>query len=118
MTTDQTFSWMLRVEGAAWCVAALATYASVADGWTTLLLWGLAPDVALAAYALGPVAGARAYNATHHLLGPLLLAAVAPGWLPVAAVWVAHIGMDRALGFGLKSTEGFGVTHLGRVGSG
>jgi hypothetical protein len=28
----------------------------------------------------------------------------------------AHIGIDRALGYGLKYSTGFGFTHLGRIG--
>ena len=37
--------------------------------------------------------------------------------LPIAFIWTAHIGMDRALGYGLKYPSAFGDTHLGRVGS-
>jgi len=29
----------------------------------------------------------------------------------------AHIGFDRALGYGLKYSKGFGYTHLGRIGN-
>ena len=36
--------------------------------------------------------------------------------LALALIWLAHIGFDRLLGYGLKSTEGFGFTHLGRIG--
>lgn len=32
--------------------------------------------------------------------------------LPVALVWAAHVGADRALGYGLKESTGFGDTHL------
>ena len=31
-------------------------------------------------------------------------------------IWLAHIGFDRALGYGLKYASGFGFTHLGRIG--
>ena len=31
-------------------------------------------------------------------------------------IWLAHIGMDHALGYGLKYASGFAVTHLGRIG--
>jgi hypothetical protein len=34
----------------------------------------------------------------------------------IALIWLAHIGIDRALGYGLKYTTGFGFTHLGRIG--
>jgi hypothetical protein len=29
---------------------------------------------------------------------------------------LAHIGLDRALGYGLKYNAGFVFTHLGRIG--
>ena len=36
--------------------------------------------------------------------------------LSIAMIWLAHIGFDRALGYGLKYATGFGFTHLGRIG--
>jgi hypothetical protein len=36
--------------------------------------------------------------------------------LLIAMIWLAHIGFDRALGYGLKYASGFGFTHLGRIG--
>src|SRR5690606_19155002 len=98
----------------------LAGYLALADGWTVLALFALAPDLAMIGYAFGPRAGAHAYNMAHTYLLPALLAGlglwVAPALLPVACAWLAHIGMDRALGFGLKSATEFGLTHLGRIG--
>ena len=38
--------------------------------------------------------------------------------MQVAAIWVAHIAMDRALGYGLKLPTGFTDTHLGKIGKG
>ena len=40
-----------------------------------------------------------------------------PLTLSIAMIWLAHIGIDRALGYGLKYSAGFGFTHLGRIGS-
>jgi len=39
-----------------------------------------------------------------------------PLTLSIAMIWLAHIGIDRALGYGLKYAAGFGYTHLGRIG--
>lgn len=44
----------------------------------------------------------------------LLLPAPLPALL--GALWLAHSGFDRMLGYGLKSPEGFSITHLGRIG--
>jgi len=81
----------------------------------------LVPDLSFAAYLFGPRAGAVAYNTMHSTLGALALAvfgyiAGEPGALLIALIWLAHIGFDRALGYGLKYASAFGDTHLGRVG--
>ena len=66
-------------------------------------------------------AGAVVYNAAHSYLAPVALmtsgfAIGDPLTLSIAMIWLAHIGIDRALGYGLKYAEGFGYTHLGRIG--
>ena len=50
------------------------------------------------------------------VLGVLASLAEQPLWQGVALVWFAHIGMDRALGYGLKYDTDFKDTHLGRIG--
>jgi hypothetical protein len=86
-------------------------------GWTVFLTALAAPDLAILGYALGPVLGARIYNAVHVLTGPALLFVIGVwiGWLPardIALIWALHIAIDRALGFGLKLPAGFRHTHL------
>lgn len=36
--------------------------------------------------------------------------------LALALVWLAHIGADRLLGYGLKYDDNFQHTHLGQLG--
>jgi hypothetical protein len=43
-------------------------------------------------------------------------ALASPLTLSIAMIWLAHIGFDRALGYGLKYASGFGFTDLGRIG--
>ncbi len=112
---------LLRVEGLAVLALAVTAYAQFGAGWGLFALMFLLPDLAFFAYLRGPRVGALAYNATHSYAGPLALLALGmlgtmPALLAVALVWLAHIGFDRALGYGLKYAEGFGLTHLGRVG--
>ena len=38
-----------------------------------------------------------------------------PVVVAIGLVWLAHIGFDRVLGYGLKYPEGFKETHLQRV---
>ena len=112
---------ILRVEGAAIFGLAVFLYARGDYGWLMFALLLLVPDMGLLGYAVGPRAGAIAYNAVHTTVGPAVLAAIGilAGSLrvvSVALVWFAHIGMDRSLGYGLKHISGFRDTHLGRIG--
>ena len=45
-----------------------------------------------------------------------LVAGVLLGPHALGLIWIAHIGMDRMLGYGLKYASGFADTHLGRIG--
>jgi hypothetical protein len=110
----------LRVEGVALLIAAVSWYAAAGHAWSTFAFFFLAPDISFAGYLAGPRVGAVVYNVAHGLVVPLALAAFGvagrPDLLPVAAIWAAHIGFDRMLGYGLKYETAFGETHLGRVG--
>lgn len=111
---------LLRAEGLAELAAAIALYAALDGSWWSFALLFLAPDLAMLGYLGGPRLGAFAYNAAHSYLGPVALGllgvALAPALTPFAAIWAAHVGFDRALGYGLKRASGFRDTHLGRIG--
>jgi hypothetical protein len=109
----------LRLEGVAVLALAVLLYARGGHSWLLFAALFLAPDLSFAAYLAGPRAGALAYNAAHSYVGPVVAAALAllTGRPPVVALlWAAHIGFDRALGYGLKYPSGFADTHLGRIG--
>ncbi len=112
--------YLLRAEGLALFLAAAAVYFEQDYGLLLALLLILAPDLSFAAYAAGPRIGSYAYNAFHTTIGPLVLGSVGivGDWEPaieVALIWLAHIGIDRALGYGLKYPTAFKDTHLQRV---
>jgi hypothetical protein len=112
---------LLRLEGAALFALALFLYPKVDDSWIMFLSLVLAPDLSMAGYLAGPRVGALVYNAAHVTLGPIALAIAgflypAVLLIALALIWLAHIGIDRALGYGLKYDAGFRFTHLGRIG--
>jgi hypothetical protein len=109
----------LRFEGAAVFALAVLLYARGGHSWLLFAALFLAPDLSLGAYVGGPRAGAVGYNLAHSYVGPIVAAALAlaTGRPPVVALlWAAHVGFDRALGYGLKYAGGFTETHLGRIG--
>lgn len=108
---------LLRAEGLALLAAAAAGYGALGGSWWLFAGLLLVPDLAMLGYLAGPRAGAAAYNALHTTLGPALLGLLAfgissTGLGGLALIWAAHIGMDRAAGYGLKYASGFGATHL------
>lgn len=112
---------VLRLEGLCVLVAASVAYSKFGLGWGTFVLFFLTPDISLLGYLAGPMVGAVSYNLAHSyswavacLVAGLVLPA--PTILGVGLIWCAHIGFDRALGYGLKYSDGFSFTHLGRIG--
>ena len=111
----------LRAEAAAAFVAGLALYGWLGGPWLAIVPLLLVPDVSMVGYLRDPRLGAVTYNLVHNwVLGlGVLGVGLASGATPVAvagAVLIAHVGMDRAMGYGLKLTSSFADTHLGRIG--
>jgi hypothetical protein len=112
---------LLRLEGVALAAGAVYLYHRIGANWWLFAALILAPDISMLAYFGGTRLGAIVYNALHVTLGPLICAGLGfllPSFdlLSIALIWVAHIGADRALSYGLKYAAGFGFTHLGRIG--
>ena len=112
---------VLRLEGLALFIGMTLLYWIWDGSWWVYAVLFFVPDLSFAAYFAGPRTGALLYNATHSYLAPMAMmtsgfATASPLVLSIAMVWLAHIGLDRALGYGLKYASGFGFTHLGRIG--
>ncbi|KAB0572192.1 DUF4260 domain-containing protein [Brucella pituitosa] len=111
-----------RLESLSLALLALGAYWISGVSWWLFAALILAPDLSFFAYMKGPRTGAVVYNIAHSWIGVVLLSVL--GWamswplcFAIALIWAVHIGVDRALGFGLKYGTGFKDTHLGRIGS-
>lgn len=112
--------WVLHLEGAAIFTTALYFYHLGHYPWWLFAVLFLAPDLFMVGYLINVKWGAAVYNLVH--TGTLPVAVVVagfvfarPGWTPYALIWLAHIGIDRALGYGLKYPTFFKDTHLQHV---
>ncbi len=110
----------LRLEGLSIFIGMIVLYAYFGYSWWIFALCLLVPDVAIAAYLINKQAGALAYNIVHSYVIPLILVITCligevPIGLQIGLIWLAHIGMDRCVGYGLKYTTNFNDTHLARV---
>ena len=112
---------LLRLEGLTLFLGMTLLYAVWGGSWWVYFILFLVPDISIAAYLSGPKFGAMIYNAMHSYMAPMTMmvtgfGTASPLVLSIAIIWLAHIGIDRAFGFGLKYSLGFGFTHLGRIG--
>jgi len=100
-------------------VAALALEVAATDtSWWIVVVFLLGPDIAL---LLGIGSGLEKgqlhpravplYNALHRYWGPAALAVASivlpEGWLAAALAWALHISVDRTVGYGLRTPDGF-----------
>ena len=112
---------LLRLEGLTLFAGMTLVYSFWGGSWWLYAALFLAPDLSFLAYLAGPKIGAWTYNAAHTTIIPMAMLTVGFGFAPplvlsLALIWLSHIGIDRALGYGLKYQAGFGFTHLGRIG--
>jgi hypothetical protein len=98
--------------------AAVTAAITHGGGWWLLAGFAIGPDIAL---LFGMGAGlergrlhpraVRLYNAAHGYWGPALLAvaslALPAGFLIGALAWAFHISLDRSVGYGMRTRDGF-----------
>ena len=111
---------LLKLEGLVLFAAAIALYIDADFSIVALIVLFLAPDLSALGYLVNKRVGSLTYNAVHTEALPLALGAVgliadSEVAVQVALIWLAHIGIDRLLGYGLKYPTDFGDTHLQRV---
>lgn len=86
--------------------------------WFPVLLF--LPDITMIGYLINTRIGATIYNIGHNKALAIIL--IIGGYVLVnniaslaGAILLAHIAMDRLLGFGLKYSDSFKNTHLGKI---
>ena len=114
---------LLRLEGAAVFAVAMGIYAVYGASWWWMVGLFLVPDITLLGYLRTPRVGAVLYNIGHTYVAPLVVGGLAFAFKAslagsIALIWVAHIGFDRMLGYGLQSPSGLQNTHLAAPSSG
>jgi hypothetical protein len=116
---------MKRIISTEYLVAAVLVavfYVSVGNfSWYWLPILFIVVDFSAVGYFFSNRIGALLYNIGHSLIGPAILVAlyISTGnqtVLFISLVWLFHILVDRALGYGLKHVTSFEHTHLGSIG--
>jgi hypothetical protein len=112
----------LRLEGATLLMGALLAFSTTRQAWWLVPLTVLAPDFLAIGYLSGTRTGSRLYNLAHSTPIPAVMVGLGLWWgmpvvLALGLVWLAHVGLDRVLGYGLKYNDDFRHTHLGWSGA-
>ena len=108
------------VAGAVLLAAAVVAAMTWETGVSSVLVFALLPDVALLAaagakHAPGqlPARAVPVYNLLHHpgvplaLLGAGLVGLLGTYWLVAGLAWAAHVAVDRGVGYGLRTKDGW-----------
>ncbi|MCS3744285.1 MULTISPECIES: DUF4260 domain-containing protein [unclassified Rhizobium] len=108
----------LRLEGLAVLACATSYYWHSGFSWIVFAALFFAPDIFMVGYLLNSRLGALIYNIGHSYVTPCLIIAASlfsdiEFGIAMGIIWIAHIGFDRAVGYGLKYTDAFQHTHLG-----
>lgn len=111
---------LLRLEGTAVFIAALVLYAQNGFSWWQFALLLLTPDLSALGYLHSESIGSICYNAVHTYILPLALGLTSlllnsDLGFQLAIIWLAHIGIDRFAGYGLKYPDGFKNTHFSKI---
>jgi hypothetical protein len=120
MTDGAVRTW-LRLEGLAGFVAGLALFGASGGNWLFIVPLILLPDISAVGYLAGSRAGTFTYNLVHNWVPGLVTLGIglwigSPAIVLASAILIAHVGMDRMVGYGLKLPSSFHDTHLGRMG--
>ena len=118
--SDRLVRFWLHAEGAAAFVAGTLLYLHGGGDALLYLPLLLVPDVGMVGYLRSSRVGAFTYTLVHNwAIGLAVLGAglaIDSGGVQIAgAILIAHVGMDRAIGYGLKYAVGFKMTHLQRI---
>jgi hypothetical protein len=109
--------YILRAEGLLVLLGATYAYSQLDMGWLLFAVLFLVPDVFMIGYLRDAKLGAITYNFGHTYIVPGVMLVLAHSLgqstaLALSLIWIAHIGFDRVLGYGLNYAAGFKVTHL------
>lgn len=108
---------LLQIEGLAILVISAGYYFYSDFSWILYAVLFLAPDISMMGYLANKSIGAICYNFAHTYSVPLLIFGLCAIMdyqigLAISLIWIAHIGFDRMVGYGLKYGHAFKATHL------
>ncbi|KGR78779.1 DUF4260 domain-containing protein [Ureibacillus sinduriensis] len=111
---------LISIEYAIGFIICLLFYIHLEYSILLFILLLLVPDITMLGYLFNNKIGAIVYNFGHSLIVPAILLVLAfltesSSLLMLVIIWLAHIYLDRSMGFGLKYNNAFKETHLQKI---
>ncbi|MBK9792739.1 MAG: DUF4260 domain-containing protein [Sphingobacteriales bacterium] len=111
---------VLKLEELAMLALSIVLFNQLHFVWWWFLVLFFAPDISMLGYLVNTKIGAYSYNFFHHkavaiavgLLGFYLQNEI---YMLTGIILFGHSSFDRILGYGLKYTDSFKNTHLGKL---
>ncbi|MCI2228956.1 DUF4260 domain-containing protein [Polaribacter sp. MSW13] len=113
---------LLKIEELMMLILSIVMFSQLSFDWWWYLVLFLSPDVSFIGYTINPKFGAICYNLLHHK-GLAIMIYLVGMYLNnesiqlVGIIIFGHASFDRILGYGLKYSDSFNNTHLGKIGS-
>lgn len=110
----------IKLEELAMFLSSILLFTQMDYVWWVYLVFILTPDIGMIGYVVSTQLGAITYNLFHHK-GIAILVGVLGWYLAIPELQLAgiilfgHASMDRMLGYGLKYSDHFKNTHLGKI---
>lgn len=113
--------YILKLEYTALLMLGIMMFEQTNYSWWWFVGLFFAPDLSMVGYLINTKIGAICYNFAHHF-GVAILVFILGNYLNiielqmVGSILLAHSAFDRILGYGLKYSDSFKNTHLGKIG--
>jgi hypothetical protein len=113
--------YSLKSEEALLFFLSLYVFHLLTFSWNWYFVFILIPDISMLGYLVNTKIGAHAYNFAHHkgLAVIVFLVGIIFQITELqftGLILFSHSSMDRIFGYGLKFTDSFQNTHLGKIG--
>ncbi|MBM7586995.1 hypothetical protein JOC86_003547 [Bacillus pakistanensis] len=111
---------LLHLEGLVFFITAVYFYSLNGGSWWLFIFLILTPDIGMLGYLFNRKIGAVVYNLFHTFSVSVLFLLIgflvdSQTLLSLGLIWIAHISIDRFIGYGLKYDASFKDTHIQRV---
>lgn len=112
---------LLKLEDFAEFVLAIFVFSNLDFAWWWFPALILLPDLSMIGYVINNRVGAVSYNFVHHkglgiIVGMLGFIYGQEVFVLAGVILFGHSAMDRMFGYGLKYSDDFKNTHLGKIG--